>query len=199
MIRKLARRLRCSSGQFFVARVTPIVSGARTGSVNILSTMRRSPVLPFALALALAPAAPARAGGDRPAEAVRPRVEHHLREAEQLARHFEGILAAACPQFETAREWRHYFNGEVDRVVTLLAHLEQAWAEAKTTPDDDVRRAAKAPRRQRERVPPLIEKLQACANGNGSGFTLPGVWRRIERDVPQRQSEIALPPERSPE
>lgn len=187
------------SWSVFVVRVTTIVSSVRARSVNILSAMRRWLVLPLVLVLPLAPAAPARAGGDKPAAEARSRVEHHLREAEQLAQHLEGILAAACPQFETAREWRHYFNGEVDRVVTLLAHLEQAWAEAKTTPDDDVRRAAKAPRRQRERVPPLIEKLQACADGNGSGFTVPGVWRRIEREVPQRQSEIALPPERSPE
>ena len=148
-------------------------------------------VLGLAPALALAPAA--RGVGDKPAAEVRPRVEHHLREAEQIAQRLEGVLAAACPKFETEREWRHYFNGEMDRVVTLLAHLEQAWEEAKQTGDKDVRRDAKAPRRQRERVQPLIEKLQVCAHGNGASFALPGVWRRIEREVPRRQSEIALP------
>src|SRR2546427_11630518 len=44
--------------------------------------------------------------GDRSAEEARPRVEHHLLEAEQLVRHFESVLAQECPRFGTADERR---------------------------------------------------------------------------------------------
>ena len=108
--------------------------------------------------------------------------------------HFEGVLTRNCPRFETAGEWDAYLDGEVERVVLLLAHLEQAWVEAKRTPDDDVRRAAKVPRRQRGRVGPLLDKLQGCANGHGARVTAEEVWRRVEQEVPRRQAEVALPP-----
>jgi len=148
---------------------------------------------PAALALLLVGAGPAAAGGLRTADEARPRVAHHLREVERLARHFEDVLARACPRFASAAEWTVWVDGEVDRVVLLLAHLEQAWVEAKTTPDDDVRRAAKAPRRRRGRVHALVDKLQGCADGHGASLAPEAVWRRVEREVPARQGEIALP------
>ncbi len=159
--------------------------------VGILDFMRA----PIALALALlfAGAAPARAAGDKPADEVRPRVEHHLYLAEQIAQHFEGVIAHACPHFATRAEWQTYFDDTVERVVSLVAHLEQAWVEAKQTGDKDVRREAKAPRRRVDRAQALVAKLQTCANGGGAGFTASQVWERIEREVPQRQSELALP------
>ena len=81
----------------------------------------------------------------------------------------------------------------MERVVTLMAHLEQAWVEAKATGDDDVRREAKAPRRRVDQARALLDKLQGCAEGNGSQISQGSLWRRIEREVPRRQAEIALP------
>ena len=151
--------------------------------------------LPIALSLTLLLACtlPARAADDKAANEVRPRVEHHLSRAEQIAQHFEAVIAEACPHFATRAEWQTYWDGAVDRVVTLVAHLEQAWVEAKETGDKGVRREAKAPRRRVDRAEALLAKLQTCANGQGESFTAGAVWRQIEREVPQRQSEIALP------
>ena len=150
---------------------------------------------PLALSLALLLASPlsAAAAGDRPAEEIRPRVEHHLRAAEEIARQLEPVLAQACPRFASREAWDAYLEGSVDRAVTLVAHLEQAWVEAKRTGDKDVRREAKAPRRRVDQAQQLIAKLQTCADDNAAGFEPGVVRRRIERAVPQRQSEIALP------
>jgi hypothetical protein len=139
-------------------------------------------------------AAPAAFGvGTKPAAQVLPRVEYHLRHIDQLAEHFEGVLRSPCPHFATPEEWKSYFDGEVDRVVLLVAHVEQAWVEAKETGDDDVRRAAKAPRKRLEDARILLDKLQKCAGDNGASFSQMGVWKKIERDVPQRQTQITQP------
>ncbi len=134
-------------------------------------------------------------GGAHALEAadVRPRVEHHLREAERIAQHFEGVARQECPRFPSPDEWQSYLDGEVDRVVLLVAHLDQAWVEAKRTGDQNVRRLAKAPRRRLEEARGLVDKLQACAADNGSTFAPLAVWSRIEREVPRRQQEVALP------
>ncbi len=153
--------------------------------------MRRA--LALSLALLLGPALSAGAAGDRPADEVRPRVEHHLREAAQISQQLEGVLARACPRFESREAWDAYLDGSVERVVTLVAHLDQAWVEAKRTADKDVRREAKAPRRRLAEARQLLAKLQACGNGNGASVEPGEVWRRVERAVPRRQSEIALP------
>src|SRR5438552_2567368 len=133
------------------------------------------------------------AAGTKPAAEVLPRVEYHLRQIDDLAQHFEGVLRSPCQHFSTADEWKSYFDGEVDRVVLLVAHVEQAWVEAKQTGDDDVRRAAKAPRRRLEEARALLDKLHACAADNGAAFSQGTVWRKIEREVPRRQAQIALP------
>ncbi len=130
---------------------------------------------------------------ERPAEEARARSAHHLKEVSRLAEHFESVLTTDCPRFASRREWTAYFDGEIDRVVLLMAHLEQAWFEATRTGDDDVRRTAKAPRKRVERARALMDKLQGCAEDNGASFSSMSVWRRIEREIPQRQSEIALP------
>ena len=122
-----------------------------------------------------------------------PRVEHHLREAEQVARHFEKVMQSDCRRFATAAEWRSYFDGEIDQMILMVAHVEQAWVEAKRTGDDDVRRVAKAPRRRLEEARGLVGKLQDCAASHGASFPPTQVWRRVEREVPQRQAQIALP------
>ena len=129
----------------------------------------------------------------RPAEEARARMEHHLHEVSQLADHFESVMNDGCPNFASPGEWRAYLDGEIERVVLLMAHLEQAWVEAKHTGDDDVRRDAKAPRRRVEQARALFDKLSGCAESNGAPFSQVAVWRRIEREVPQRQSQIALP------
>ncbi len=153
--------------------------------------MRRA--LALSLSLLLAAAIPAGAAGDRPADEVRPRVEHHLRAAADIADELEPVLTAACPHFASPEAWDAYLDSSVERVVTMVAHLDQAWEEAKRTGDKDVRREAKAPRRRLDQARRLVAKLHVCADGNGARFEPGAVWRRIERAVPQRQSEIALP------
>jgi hypothetical protein len=148
---------------------------------------------PLSIALVLASAICAWGAGERPADEVRPRVEHHLREVEHLAQQFETVLGQPCPAFASREEWSVYADGQVDRVVMLVAHLDQAWVEAKQTGDKDVRREAKAPRQKVDRAQQLLQKLQACANGHGASFTAGSVWQRVEREAPRRQREIALP------
>jgi hypothetical protein len=133
------------------------------------------------------------AAGVKSPEEVRPRVEHHIKQVEDLAHHFESVMTSACPRFANAAEWDRYLDAEVERVVLLVAHVEQAWVEAKTTGDDDVRREAKAPRKRLEEARALLGKLSNCAADNGSSLNQMGLWRRIEREVPRRQAEIALP------
>jgi len=149
--------------------------------------------LPLALLLLATLAVPAWARDERPPEEARARMEHHLKEVNRLAQHFDGVMSSDCPHFASRREWSTYLDGEIDQVVLLVAHLEQAWYEATRTGDDDVRRAAKAPRKRLDQAHALLDKLQGCAEGNGTSFSSMAVWRRIEREVPQRQSEIALP------
>lgn len=132
--------------------------------------------------------------GDLPAEEVRPRVEFHLRAANELADHFDLVIRNGCQRFTTPAQWDAYVNGEMDRVILLAAHLEQAWVEAKTTGDDDVRRAAKAPRRRLDEARDLLAMLSACAEANGTTLQTGALYRHIEREVPRRQAEIALPP-----
>jgi hypothetical protein len=145
------------------------------------------------LVLVLIAAPVARAGGDRPADEVRPRVEHHLREASVLADHFDVLLHQDCPRFSSASEWQSYVDSEMDRVVMLVAHMEQAWVEAKTTGDDDVRREVKQQRRRVNEARSLVDKWQGCAQNNGASLDTGSLWRRIERELPRRQAEIALP------
>ena len=152
-------------------------------------TMRRLTGLIALQALGLAAIASA---GDRTAEEARPRVEHHLLEADQIVRHFESVLAEDCPRFDGAVERRAYVDGEVERVVLLVAHLEEAWSEAKRTSDKDVRRAAKAPRAQVGQAQSLVTKLQTCM-GDRASLEPRAIWRRVEQEVPRRRAEIALP------
>ena len=146
------------------------------------------------LLLLLVPATPARAREPhRTVEEARSRMEYHLREVTQLSEHFESLMQKDCPQFTSSGEWTAYLDTEVERVVTLVAHLEQAWIEAKSTGDDEVRRAAKAPRKRVDQARALLDKLQGCAQSNGAPISQAPLWRRIEREVPRRQVEIALP------
>jgi hypothetical protein len=148
-----------------------------------------------AVLLLVAPAAPGDAREPhRPVEVARARMEHHLEHVYRLSEHFETVLDRDCPRFASPREWRAYVDGELDRMVLLIAHLEEAWIEAKHTGDDTVRRAAKAPRRRVDRARLLLDKLSGCAEGNGASLSPGSLWRRIEREVPQRQADIALPP-----
>ena len=126
-------------------------------------------------------------------EVARARVDHHLRHVQQITGHFETVMGENCQRFPSRAAWDAYVDGETDQLVLLMAHLEQAWVEAKRTPDDDVRRAAKAPRRGVEQMRHLMDKLTTCAEMNGAAFAPATIWRRVERDVPRRQAEIALP------
>jgi hypothetical protein len=141
------------------------------------------PAVPVAIAPALA----------QSVEQARARVDYHLREVDQIIRHFQEVVGAGCPRFQSRGEWRQYFDGEVERMTLLVAHVEQAWIEAKQVGDDGVRRAAKAPRRRLEEARVVLEKLQGCAADNGASFSPLSVWARIERDAPRRQEAITLP------
>ena len=140
----------------------------------------------------LVAAVPAHANREAAAD-IQPRVDHHVREVGLLVQHFETFVAADCPRFGTLAEWDAYAEREIDRMLLLAAHVEQAWVEAKRTGDDDVRRIAKAPRRRLEDAPQILSKLAACAEDNGTTLSPGSVFRRIERDLPGRQAEIALP------
>lgn len=157
-----------------------------------LESVRASLVIVLLAGALTATKAPAREP-HRPPEEARTRMEHHLQEVTLLAEHFEGVLSSDCPRFASPTEWRAYLDGEIDRVVLLMAHLEQAWVEAKHTDNDEVRRDAKAPRRRADQARALFDKLSGCAENNGAPFSQGAVWRRIEREVPRRQAEIALP------
>src|SRR5436190_24014990 len=122
-------------------------------------------------------AVPAWARDERTPEEARTRMEHHLKEVNRLAQHFDGVMGTDCPRFASRREWSAYLDGEIDQVVLLVAHLEQAWYEATRTGDDDVRRTAKAPRRRLEQARSLLDKLQGCAQSNGASFSPASVWR----------------------
>jgi hypothetical protein len=136
--------------------------------------------------------ATARADAVAPA-AARARVDHHLKYVTALSHHFESVITDSCPRFPSTDAWDSYVDRETEQLVLLMAHLEQAWVEAKRTPDDDVRRAAKAPRRQTDQIRQLVDKLNSCAELNGASFAPGLIWRRVEREVPRRQAEIALP------
>ena len=123
----------------------------------------------------------------------RDRVAPHLRAVDEIARHFEGVLTGDCPRVTSASEWNRFVDSETDRVVLLLAHLEQAWLEAKRTDDDELRRTAKAPRQRVDQARALVDKLQSCASTAGQTLAPLALWRRIERELPRRQAEIALP------
>ncbi len=124
---------------------------------------------------------------------VRARVDYHVRHATELAEHFDDVIKRDCPRFSTSSEWQAYVDDEVGRMVLMAAHVEQAWVEAKTTGDDEVRQAAKAPRKRLSEARPLLSKLQTCAENNGATLSVASVWHRIDREVPRRQAEIALP------
>jgi hypothetical protein len=126
-------------------------------------------------------------------DAARARVEHHLRHVGQIADHFESVIADSCPSFPAPAAWETYVSGETEQLVLLMAHLEQAWLEAKRTGDDELRRVAKAPRAQSDHLRQLVEKLRGCAEANGASFSPGAVWRRVEREVPLRQADVALP------
>jgi hypothetical protein len=145
------------------------------------------------LVLILFGAGPVVAGGDLSADEARVRVTYHLQQADALVRQFEGMVTAECPRFATRTEWDGYVDDTIDRVVLLAAHIEQAWVEAKRTADDEVRREAKAPRKRMDQARLLVEKLQGCADNHGTGLPTASLLRRIEREVPLRQAEIALP------
>lgn len=168
------------------------MSRFRAGILNTVPAARRVRLVLALLAVGaaiVAPAAPAAAAGNTPRE----RVEHHLRAVGHLSRHFEHVLAQACPRFARRTEWSTYLDGEIDRLVLLLAHREQAWEEAKQTGDDELRRSAKTSPEQRAQARALVDKFEACAQGNGAALPTVTLWRRIERDVERRRAEIALP------
>ena len=145
----------------------------------------------FVAMLAVGVAVPAHANREAAAD-IQPRVDHHIREAGVLVQHFETFVTGACRLFATADEWNTYAESEIDRMLLMVAHVQQAWVEAKRTGDDDVRRrAAKRPRRRMDDAPQILTKLAAWPRTTARRSRRSRWYRRIERDLPRRQSEIA--------
>src|SRR2546428_9660939 len=84
--------------------------------------------------------------GDRFAEEARPRVEHHLLEAEQLVQHFESVLSQECPRFGTAGERRGGGDGAGGATRAPPAPLAHTRGGAARRPATHARRAPRAPR-----------------------------------------------------
>jgi len=62
---------------------------------------------------------PAWARDERSPEDARVRMEHHLKEVNRLAQHFDGVLTGECPKFPSRRDWTAYLDGEIDQVVGI--------------------------------------------------------------------------------
>ena len=135
---------------------------------------------------------PAHANTEAAAD-IQPRVDHHIKQVNAQIQHFETFVASECRHFDTPEAWNTYAEAEIARMLDMVAHAEQAWLEAKRTGDDTVRQSAKAPRRRLDQAPQILQKLVTCAETNGVTLNPGSVYRRIERDLPRRQSEIALP------
>jgi hypothetical protein len=179
----------------FFARASVVLLARHIRSASRIADLRRLPtvVLGVGLMATTAIGVGRAAEGDVPREPLE-REQYHLRRAQPLTEHFEGVLREDCPKFTSSAEWRAYMQTEVDRMILLAAHMEQAWVEAKRAPDDEVRRVAKAPRRRLPEAQTLIDKLSSCAQDNGASLSVASLYRRLERDVPRRQADIALPP-----
>lgn len=176
-----------------IASSTAAEARGRTTREYILAAMRVDRAIALAACLALA-AGPATAGPARRSVAeARVRVAHHLDAVQSVAARLGTVLAAPCPAFASPGEWKKFEDREVDDVVLLMAHLEQAWIEAKAVKDDDLRRDAKAPRHRAEEGRRLVGKLEHCAAASHASFDPLAAWMRIQREVPRRQAEIALP------
>lgn len=163
------------------------------GSRRVYSIAMLRALLGLLVAALILGAAGAADANREAAADIQPRVDHHIRELGALIQHFEAFVAGECPRFDTVSEWNAYAEREIDSILLMIAHAEQAWAEAKRTGDDDVRRSAKAPRRRLDEAPQILHKLVACAETNGARLSPGAVVSRIERELPRRQSEIALP------
>jgi hypothetical protein len=137
--------------------------------------------------------APTAGAAERSASEARERVTHHLQAVEAVAARLGVVLAEPCPRFQSRPEWEQYQDAQVEDVVLLLAHLKQAWAEAKTVQDEELRREARAPRSRAEEARRLVAKLQNCAAQNDAALDLRGLMNRIEQEVPRRRAEIRLP------
>jgi len=159
----------------------------------ILGVMRSDRLALLVAVLVLGAQATQAAPASRSVSEARARVDHHLHEVEAVAGRLGTVLTAPCPTFTSRAEWKQFQEAKFDDVVLLMAHVEQAWVEAKSVKDDDLRREAKAPRRRVQEGRRLVEKLQGCAAQNHAAFDPLAVWMRIEREVPRRQAEIALP------
>src|SRR5262245_30780335 len=93
-------------------------------------TMRRFVALIALQVLGLAVAVSA---GDETAHEAGRMIELQLHAADQMVRNFACVISEDCRRFDSVATRRAYSDGEVDRVVLLVAQLEVAWSEAKRT------------------------------------------------------------------
>lgn len=132
--------------------------------------------------LAAGPAAPG-------AEA---RLGFHLARAAALRDTLAPFVYGPCPRFPSRAAWDSYLAGRVDEGVTLAAHLDEAWREAKASGDQTLQARVKAEKRQMLVGNPvqLVGKLTTCAWKNGSSVDPMGLWKRATDDV-RRRAELA--------
>lgn len=140
-------------------------------------------------AAAEGPAAPEGSAARR-AEA---RLAFHLARAEALREALAPDVYGPCRRFESPAAWNRYLAGLVDQGITFVAHLEEAWREAKRADDPALRARVKAARRRMLVGDPvrLVRKLVSCAARNGSPLDLWTLWTRAAAEEPRRRGEVA--------
>ncbi len=138
-------------------------------------------------------AAPAAGLPDTAARQAEERVAFHLARAEALHDALAPLVYGPCQHFPTRAAWENYLATHVDQGVTFSAHLDEAWLEAKTVHDPELKARVKAARRRMLVGNPiqLIGKLVSCAWQNDSPLDAWGLWRRASREATRRRQEVA--------
>src|SRR5262249_61550643 len=79
---------------------------------------------------------------------VRARVDYHVRQATELAEHFDDVIKNDCPRFGSSGEWQADVDDEVSRMGLMAGHGEQGGVGGKTTGDARGGQAAEATRQR---------------------------------------------------
>ncbi len=138
-------------------------------------------------------AAPAAGLANTPASQAEERVAFHLARAEAIHDVLAPLVNGPCQRFPTRTAWDSYLATHVDQGVTFSAHLDEAWLDAKTAGDPELKAQVKSARRRMLVGNPvqLIGKLLNCAWQNGAPLDAWGLWRRASAQATRRRQEVA--------